>query len=440
MTSPQVAPGAAKPTGRFRWFLAGGLLLPVTFVMSMDRAVMSATAPVVQKEFSFTVTEMSVILTSFWWAYALFQVPGGLLAKRFGPRKVLALAGIWWSLFTFATPYGVVFLGFVVIRILLGMGQAPDWPASVYTLQRWFPRHEQSRANSLLLCGLYLGNVVGSPLVVWIIGEFGWQDAFHAFAVAGLLLAVVWWWVVRDEPREHPSVRADEASYIEAGRYTGDDSKKLPWRAFTGSGQFWAIGMQYACLLLIQGFFQTWLPTYLVDARGLSLEDMGFLASLPWIAMLVCVFGAGALNDRVLRRWPSRVRLAAAGYLVAAAALVTGALAHSVPLLITFLCVSLGAVGVVQVQVWAACQDLGGSYSATLTGWTNLWGNLMAAAGPLFTGILVGIGGNWLIALLILAIAGLLGAVCWLFVHPERPLQTPRAATAHGTTTMEDAV
>ena len=425
------AAGPGTAIGRYRWVMAGGLLLPVTFVMSMDRAAITVSAPVIQHQFHFTLTEMSLILTSFWWAYALFQVPGGMLCKRYGPRKMLAFAGIWWSVFTFLTPYGVVLLGFVAIRILLGIGQAADWPTSVYTLQRWFPKREQSRANSLLLCGLYLGNIVGSPLIVWLMNSFGWPSTFHVFAVLGLILALAWWWLVRDEPRGHPLVKRPEADYIEAGRSADDEGPaKLPWRAFTGSAQFWAIGLQYAFLLLIQGFFATWLPTYLVQARHLSLTAMGFLGSLPWIAMIAAVFGTGALNDHLIRRWPQRTRLAAVGYLVAAVSLIVGAVMPGTVALMVFLCVSLGAVGVVQVQVWGACQDLGGAYSPTVTGWTNFFGNLMSAAGPLFTGLLVGIGGNWVLALGILAAAGILGAVCWFVVHPERPLQARSPATS----------
>ncbi|WP_020500770.1 MFS transporter [Sciscionella marina] len=430
-TSAPAQPAAATrnpPRGGIRWVLSAGLLLPVTFVMSMDRAAMTAAAPVIQQNLHFSVTQMSVILTAFWWAYALFQVPGGIITRRFGPRKALAVAGLWWSVFTFLTPYGLVFLGFVVIRVLLGIGQAADWPASVYTLHRWFPRREQSRGNSILLCGLYLGNVVGTPLVVWIIDAFGWRQVFHVFAVLGAILALTWWWFARDEPREHPRISRAEVDYIESGREDDQQQQKLSWRVFAGSLRFWAIGAQYAFLLLIQGFFATWLPTYLVQARGLSLSQMGFLGSLPWIAMLIGVFGIGALNDRVLRRWRPRVWLAAIGYLAAAGFLVLGALSADTTLMILFLCLSLGSVGTVQVQVWAACQDLGGKHSATVSGWTNLWGNLISAAGPLFTGILVGIGGDWVLAMLVLAVAGVLGAVCWFFVHPERPLDAKENA------------
>lgn len=424
-TATPVQGTGARPS-RVRWMMAGGLLLPVTFVMSLDRTAMTVAAPAVQDAHGFSLVQMSVIITAFAWAYALFQVPGGALAQRFGPRKVLALAGAWWSIFTFLTPYGAVFLGFVVLRVLLGMGQAADWPSSVLTLQRWFPKSEQSRGNSLLLAGLYLGNVIGTPLVAWIVAGMGWQWAFHIFAALGLLLSAAWWWYVRDEPRDHRGANPAEVAHIEAER--GDPAEKrvkLSWRAFARSGQFWAVGIEYAFLLLIQGFYVTWLPTYLVQARDMSLKEMGIAGSLPWVAMIVCVFGTSAVNDRLLRTWRARVRVAVSGYLVSASFLVLGAVVHGTVLTMALLCVSLGAVGVVQVQVWAACQDLGGKYAGTVSGWTNLWGNLTGAAGPLFTGVLVGIGGNWGIALVVLAIAGFLGGLTWFFVHPERPLQAP---------------
>lgn len=424
-TTTGVARARAMPavaTGNVRWLLAGGLLLPVTFVMSLDRTAMTVAAPAIQESQHFSIDQMSVILTAFAWAYALFQVPGGLLAERFGPRKVLAFAGAWWSVFTFLTPYGSVFLGFVLVRILLGLGQAADWPTSVMTLHRWFPARERSRGNSLLLAGLYLGPFVGTPIVAWIVNRSGWEQPFHIFAVLGLVLALAWYWFVRDEPAQHPRISRAEVEHIEAGREHDVSAPKLSWRAFLRSGQFWAVGMQYAFLILIQGFFVTWLPTYLVQAKGFSLTEMGFAGSLPWAAMIVAVFGTGALIDHRRLSWDARTRIAIAGFAVAAVTLTVGALADGKVATIAWLCVSLGAVGCVQVQVWGACQDLGGHYSATVTGWTNTWGNLTGAAGPLFTGLLVGIGASWGIALGVLSGAALLGALSWRFVHADRPL------------------
>lgn len=413
---------SATPTN-MRWVMAAGLILPITFVMALDRTAMTVSAPLIQKIYHFNLDEMAVILTAFTWSYALFQVPGGFLVRKFGPRKVLAFAGVWWSVFTFLTPYGAVFLGFAVIRILLGIGQAADWPSSVYALQKWFPHRERSRANSLLLAGLYLGTFIGSPIIVEIADHLGWQASFHIFAGLGFLLAIAWFVFSRDDPAQAHGVNRAEADLIASDGEDKAPMVRVKAAQFIGSSQFWALGIEYALLLFIQGFFTTWLPTYLVQARHLSFTSMGFVGALPWGAMIVAVFGTGYLNDRLFRTWKARTWTACVGFAIAAVALVTGALVPNNGVMITFMCISLAGVGIVQVQVWAGCQDLGGRYAATVTGFANMCGNLTAAFGPIFTALIVGIGGNWVVALLVLALAGVLGIVCWLFVHPERPLE-----------------
>jgi ACS family glucarate transporter-like MFS transporter len=163
---------------------------------------------------------------------------------------------------------------------------------------------------------------------------------------------------------------------------------------------------------------------------------MGFGASLPWISMLVMVFVTGAVTDRILRRTGSvrlaRVPLAIGGFLVSAVFLILGALVPSPVTMIVLLMISLGGVGVVQVQVWSACQDLAPKYAATVSGWTNFWGNLTSALGPLFTAGMVALGANWSLALIVLGCSGVLGAVCWIFVRPDRPLQLGGQASSVG--------
>jgi ACS family glucarate transporter-like MFS transporter len=208
------------------------------------------------------------------------------------------------------------------------------------------------------------------------------------------------------------------------------EQPRIGARAFLGSGQFWALGIQYGLLILIQSFFTTWLPTYLVQARHLSFTSMGFLGALPWGAMIVAVFGTGYLNDRIFTTWRARTWAASAGFAVAAASLTIGALTPGTPGMIAWMCLSLAAIGVVQVQVWAACQDLGGHHAPAVTGFTNMCGNLTAAFGPLFTSLLVGIGGNWVLALTLLSAIGVLGIICWIFVRPDRPLELKATAAA----------
>ena len=179
--------GLGRP-GRLRWWIVFGLVGPITFVMSLDRTAIVVAAPTIQQEYGFTLLQMSLVLTSFNWTYAALQVPAGWLAQRFGPRRALAWANIAWSVLTIATPLGFGMQSFVAIRMLLGAGQAADWPASVLALKRWFPRQERSQGNSVLLGGLYLGPIAAAPLTTLVIASFGWRTAFYLFGSLGVIL------------------------------------------------------------------------------------------------------------------------------------------------------------------------------------------------------------------------------------------------------------
>jgi ACS family glucarate transporter-like MFS transporter len=419
------------PIANLRWKLMAFLIFPITFIMSLDRTNIVVTAPIIQKQFNFSLVQMSLILTSFYWTYAFLQVAGGLLAERFGPRKTLGIANVWWSVFTVLTPFGFNVASFVGIRALLGAGEAADWPSSILAIKRWFPRSERAKGNSILLGGLYFGPIVAAPLTVAIVSSLGWQWAFYLYGLAGLVTAAVWFWWFRDNPREHSRIGTKEIAEIEAdGVEPHNESSGVAWRRFVRSPQFWAIGLSYFFLLLIQSFYQTWLPTYLVKERGLSLATMGVFASLPWVGLFVMVFVTGSLADRVLRRTGSvylaRVPFAIAGFIVSALALIVASRSPNATVMIVFLVISLGAIGLTQVSVWSATQDLGTQYTGSVAGWTNCWGNAASALGPVFTALLVGLTANWTTALLVIAAAGLCGAILWLFIHPERPLVAPR--------------
>ncbi|MBV9538393.1 MAG: MFS transporter [Acidisphaera sp.] len=427
-----------------RWWIAFGLIGPITFVMSLDRTAIVVAAPTIQHEYGFSLVEMGWILTSFSWTYAFLQVPAGWLAEHWGPRRALFAANALWSLLTAATPLGFSVASFVGIRALLGVGQAADWPASVLALKRWFPAAERSRGNSVLLGGLYLGPIAAAPLTTLIIAALSWRYAFVLFGAVGIVLGFLWYTAFRDSPREHPSITPEEADYIAAGQ--ADRGIRPPPGAFgrcLGSVQFWAVGVQYFFLVLIQSFYTTWLPTYLVQERGLSLKSMGVYASLPWVALFIMVFVTGRLADWTARRtgsvWRARVPFAIAGFVVSALALIAATRVSDVVPMMLLLCVSLGAIGLTQVSIWSATQDLGGAATGVVSGWTNCWGNAAGFVGPVLTAYLVGWTGSWAGAVLGIAGAGLAGALLWLLVRPQRPIPALHAALGGGLSTSVPA-
>ncbi|WDD95765.1 MFS transporter [Burkholderia sp. FERM BP-3421] len=435
------APGRA---GLLRWRIAALLLAPMTAVMTLDRAAMSIAAPVVQKELGLSLVDMSIILTAYFWTYALGQLPAGRLAELFGPRRVLFSTGIAWSLVMVATPLRATWGWLLGCRALLGAAQSADWSSGIVALRRWFPRGERATGNSILLAGLYLGPIVSAPLTTWVIGRFGWHAMFQAYGVFGVLLALAWWWGFRDDPATHPRITTAEAAYIAAGRAAPhpEPAKRGLWLAGFRMPRFWLFGLQYFLLVLIQSFYSTWLPTYLMKARGLSLQAMGFYASLPWIAVIVAVYVAGSLCDRIQRRtgsiWFARVPVAIVGFLAGAGSTFAAAHAVSIASAIAWLCAAFAAVGFVQVVVWSVTQDLGGEFTGVMSGWTNLWGAAANVAGPVGVAAIVRVTGDWSAALVATAIAAACGSVLWLFLQPQRPL--PWRASLAGDATLSPAV
>jgi ACS family glucarate transporter-like MFS transporter len=402
--------------------------------MTLDRAAMTIAAPTIQKELGLSLVEMSVILTIYFWTYALGQVPAGRLAERHGSRKVLFATSALWSLMMIVTPFGAGFSWLVGCRALLGGAQSADWSSGVLAVKRWFPKSERAKGNSFLLGGLYFGPIISAPLTAWMILQFGWHSVFYVFGAIGLVLGVAWWFGYRDVPAQHPLVTTEEATYISARQSEAEAVVKGIFLRCLRRPRFWLFGIQYFLLVLIQSLYTTWLPTYLMRARGLSLKSMGFAASLPWIAVFVAVFLAGIVCDKILKRtqsvWAARAPVAMAGFLVSALALCLASYAVNIAAVVGLLCLSFAAVGFVQVVVWSAVQDLARDFTGVMSGWTNLWGAASNVAGPVTVAFMVKLTGNWGSALGVIALAAALGTVLWLFVHPEKPLFDTQQAGA----------
>ena len=422
---------------KVRWKLMWLIVFPLTLLMSLDRTTLAVSAPIISKEYGYSLVQMSVILTAFFWSYAPCNIPAGIWAQKVGPHKGMVVASSWWALLTLLTPCGIaIFPLLIVMRLLLGAGQAVDWPASIGFINKWFTKTEKARASSILLGGLYCGTVVGKPLTAWIVDRFGWAWSFWSFGAVSLLITLLWWKYIRNNPQESSLPNEAEKRHIAEGADTAQVSK-VPWREwkeFLGKVQFWAFGLQYFTLLLIQSFYTTWLPTYLLATRNLSMVKMGFLASLPWISMVVSVFLFGAVADWVYKKTQSpikaRLPFAICGFIIAASSLYLGAVAEDMTIMIVFLMVSMMGLGMTQVSIWSTCQDIGGPRATVLSGWVNFCGNMGNAIGPILTAFVVNAtGGNWSNGLTVLAAAGVFGAVLWLFVRPNRPIITGTAKT-----------
>lgn len=390
------------------WTIGVGLIFPLTLFMSLDRIMISTAIPVIGKLYHFSLLQDSYILSAFWFFYALAMFPSGLIVQRFGSRLTLAFAGIWWSIFTVLTTFASGFGVFIAVRSILGVGQAADFPASVAAIQKSFPKEARSRGIMLLTGGLYVGFLIGPVITVAFIAAYGWQAGFYVFGLLGAIWAVLWYLFYH----EKATSSSREASLAPGA-----------WHKVLRSGRVWCLAISYACTALVQGFFVNWLPTYLSTVRHFSLAQMGLGASAPTFGIAAAVFIVGPVSDSILRRtgsaWKARMPIGVGGMIGAALFQVLGTIAPWSAVMLILFTLSYACLGAVNVVVFSACQDIGREYTPSVTGLTNFLGNLFIAIGPVTTAWLVGLSGNWFMAILILCIAGTLGAVLWWFVKPD---------------------
>jgi ACS family glucarate transporter-like MFS transporter len=411
----------AEAMSSVRWKLAWLLVLPITWIMSLDRTAMTVAAPVMQKDLHFTLVQMSWILTAFHWAYAIASIPAGYFTARLGARLALVIANGAWSVLTFAIAFAAAALPLTGLRFALGAFQAVDMPASVTAFRSWFPADERTRANAALLAGVYLGPIAGAPLTAWLVADWGWRMPFVVFGVLGVVSAGAWWLLFRDRPDEHARVAPEERALIHAGQMEGHEKSHASLLRLVGQRAFWTIGLQGACTGVVMGFFNTWLPTYLMQARGVSLKALGIFSSLPWMILLLVVVIASAAEDSVLRRggslWLARVPAAILGFGIAALGLALSAHAVSTGAALALLALGLGGMGFVQASTWTSIQEIGGPDTSILTAWNGMLTNGAAALGPLVMAQMVAAQGSWSGALTATAITALLGAAAWTLIH-----------------------
>ena len=426
MTSP-----ASAPT-RARYFV---VLFAVTLavVQYIDRVCISQAAPLITAEFHLTPVQMGYVFAAFTWAYALFEIPGGWLGDKLGPRRVLTRVVLWWSFFTAATGWTWNFVSLVVSRALFGAGEAGCFPNLTKAFTTWLKPDERVKAQAILWLSARWGGAFTPLLVVLVLQFVGWRRAFELFGVLGVVWAAVFYFWFRDDPREHPSVNAAERALLTGTANLASTHANVPWRRFLGSTTTWLLWGQYFCLSYGWYFYPTWLPTYLQEARGQVLAKGALLAGLPLffggIGCLVSGFATAALARRIGVAWSRRL-LASVGFTGAAAMLLLSVRLDDPTEAMIAMGLASFCNDLAMPPAWGACMDVGGKFAGTYSGSMNMMGNFGGVAGPIAVGyILQATAHNWALTFYVSAAVYLVGAILWLFIDPVTPLDQEAPAT-----------
>jgi MFS transporter, ACS family, D-galactonate transporter len=301
--APALAPAEderARQRSHMRWTIVGFSALGLT-IAYLDRAALSVAIPFISDEFHISPAVKGVLLSAFFWTYALFQIPSGWLLDRFGPRVIYPMAVGWWSVWTALTAFAQGVGSVIVFRLGLGVGEAPVQPANVKVVSRWFPRRERAFASSLFDMGQQIGTALSVPIVTALAVSGGWRLSFIVIGAAGLLWILGWVVVYRD-PEQHRRVSPAELAHIQSDQaemVTATDDK-VEWRPLLRNNQVWALTVGYVFRSLAGAFFLTWYPSYLLDDRGFSEADFGMVGALPAVIAIGSTILGGIVSDRML--------------------------------------------------------------------------------------------------------------------------------------------
>jgi sugar phosphate permease len=406
----------------------------------LDRVNISTAAPEIRKEFGFDAVTMGWIFSAFGWSYALFQVPGGWLSDRFGARPVLTAIVTYWSVMTAATAGAVGAVSFFIMRFLFGIGEAGAFPGATRAMQLWYTRQERGFVQGITHSASRLGAAIAPPLVVLIMTALGWRSVFYICGAIGFVWAIWWYLSYRNLPEEHGMVNRAELAHIRGLSATGEinqaaierEAANVPWGTLLRSPNMWAIMCAYFTYVYCLYIFLTWLPSYLVDARGFTLLKVGFLASLPLFAMVIGDTVGGLTTDWLLKKTRNaklaRRAVAIVGMLGTVVFIVPAALAEDAYTAVYCL---TGAGFFLECTIgpsWAVPMDTGGKYSGTVSGMMNMAGNIGGAISPLVFGYLVQYG-NWQAPFIVAAALLVIGSAIWAFwLNPDRSVVEPHEA------------
>jgi MFS family permease len=389
------------------------LTVAAYMITYIDRVVISAAVPSIQQEFGFSLVTIGWILGAYQVAYAVFQIPGGWLGDRFGPRRALTAIVVWWSAFTALTAVTRSAASMIVCRFLFGMGEAGAFPIATRSLSRWMLPAERGFAQGITHAGSRLGGALTPVIVVFLIAHFGWRAPFYIFAVLGVIWAAVWYAFYRDTPGEHRRVNAAERELIAQALGSAAARGAVPWRQILSHPQMWLLAAMYFCYGYDIGIFLSWFPKYLHDQHGFDLTKMGMYASLPLLAGVAGDVCGGWLSDVVLKRTGNvklaRRLVAIGGFLIAAVAIPLAVWANEPLVSVGYFCLAVFGIELTVGVSWAVTLDIGGEYAGSVSAVMNTLGNLGAAIAAALTGYIVTLRG-WDAAFLVLAGLSVLAA------------------------------
>ncbi len=411
--------------------LVFGMLFAFAFTGYVQRSGISVVAERIMPELGLSQVQIGWVMTAFLFTYTVFQIPASLLGHVVGARRMLTAIGLVTviaSVLTASAPLiaatGVIFLTLLFARGVLGFAQSALFPVVSGTIRHWYPEGSWSSLQGLTVTGLWFGAAAASPLVAWLMQEFGWQKALIYSSVPSLLLVALWYWFARDRPDLHP--RVSKAELLElAGNPRYDAAAPLTWKrvlAVLSDRQILLITLSYTIMNFVFYLVMFWSFLYLVQERKLSVLESGWLAALPFLVAGIAAAAGGRFADTLRAYFGDRtgMRIIPLVALPLAAVFLYLTVSLASPYwAVAALCMGFACVELNEGPFWGATMRLAPSDTMAATAVLNTGGNL---GGVVATPIIAWVSGEygWAAVFATGAVTSLAAASLWLTIDAGR--------------------
>ena len=407
------------------------LLFFLILITYLDRVCISLVGVRLKSEFNLSNEKFGWVLGAFALAYALFEIPAGVLGDRIGQRKVLMRIVLWWSLFTALTGFTVGFITLLCVRFLFGMGEAGAFPNSTGVISRWFPAAETAKGVSSLMIGSSTGAAIAPLIVVPLAVAYGWRVPFFVSGIIGLAWVLVCFLWFRNYPSEMKGITSEEKELIEKNRYYSNHNHTLTWKACFRKSNIWAMMLAFFCSQWSLYFFIAWMPVYLQEGRHFSEADMKLTTSYLFIIGIAGGLLSGVVNDWLVRkrglkfsrRFMGMLTLGMMSLLFFITATTSSSTIVTICLISCYFFVP--AFG---INAFSTCIDVGQNNAGTVAGIMNFAGNMGAFSIAIIFGKIVDTTHNFNAPLFVLAGVLLTGGFTWLSVDPTKKISQIKSA------------
>jgi len=293
----------------YRWKMIGLAFIAV-IITYLDRSALSYAIHPLQADFGFSNTDFGFIASAFGIGYMVMTVIGGVLVDHYGSRKIWSLSSIFWSLACAALAWATGLAGFFVFRLLLGLFEGPSFPALTRVSADWLPVSERGRAFAIGLAAVPFASVIGAPLVSSLLATVGWRLMFVILGSLGIVWALIWYAVFRDQPREMKGMSRAELNLIEHDLQSQSKTKiKSSWKFILFNPSLLVNNYAFFAFGYLLFFAITWLPGYLEQTYHIQVRETGWFLVAPWVTATILLLLGGLLSDIIWRKTQS-IRLA----------------------------------------------------------------------------------------------------------------------------------